>query len=207
VLVRRRLDCLRLAGAPGLLLPAGLCVGDSMADVPPLQGPLRGLGWKGKYQYDDPEVVALRGQLEAEAGISGLELIDPQEDDFAEHAARVFHRDGFVLIKDVLDAERIEILRSGCDKVIRHMLAHDNEPDRPRVGNRGSHRYSFGSAPAHFGAQYEWSMMVDPPVLDAVLTAIFGSDQYILGSGLTSGGDFNIPGSVEYQVGTARPSL
>ena len=71
--------------------------------------------------------------------------------------------------------------------------------------------------------------MVDPPVLDAVLTAIFESDQYIphpislelaprstfpikrlivrgtvccryiLGNGLTSGGDFNIPGSVEYQ--------
>ena len=88
---------------------------------------------------------------------------------------------------------------------------------------------SFGSASAHFGCQYEWSMMVDPPVLDAVLTAIFESDQYIphpislelaprstfpikrlivrgtvccryiLGNGLTSGGDFNIPGSVEYQ--------
>ena len=87
---------------------------------------------------------------------------------------------------------------------------------------------SFGSANAHFGCQYEWSMMVDPPVLDAVLTAIFESDQYtprpitvkiakvvpfrsrgllcgyrscryILGNGLTSGGDFNIPGSVEYQ--------
>ena len=37
---------------------------------------------------------------------------------------------------------------------------------------------SFGSANAHFGCQYEWSMMVDPPVLDAVLTAIFESDQY-----------------------------
>ena len=37
---------------------------------------------------------------------------------------------------------------------------------------------SFGSASAHFGCQYEWSMMVDPPILDAVLTAIFESDQY-----------------------------
>ena len=41
--------------------------------------------------------------------------------------------------------------------------------------------------------------MVDPPILDAVLTAIFKSDKYILGSGLTSCGDFNMPGSVEYQ--------
>ena len=94
----------------------------------------------------------------------------------------------------MLVGERLEILRSGCDKVIRHMLAWDDDPERPRVGNRGSHRYSFGGAPAHFGCQYEWSMMIDPPVLDAVLTAIFKSDKYILGSGLTSGGDFNIPG-------------
>ena len=98
-------------------------------------------------------------------------------------------------VKDVLVGERLEILRSGCDKVIRHMLAWDDDPQRPRVGNRGSHRYSFGGAPAHFGCQYEWSMMIDPPVLDAVLTAIFKSDKYILGSGLTSGGDFNIPGA------------
>ena len=41
--------------------------------------------------------------------------------------------------------------------------------------------------------------MVDPPVLDAILCAIFETDQYTLGSGLTSCGDFNIPGSIEYQ--------
>ncbi len=108
-------------------------------------------------------------------------------------------------VKDVLVGERLEILRSGCDKVIRHMLAYDDDPERPRVGNRGSHRYSFGSAAAHFGCQYEWSMMVDPPVLDAVLTAIFKSDKYILGNGLTSGGDFNIPGSVEYRASETCP--
>jgi hypothetical protein len=165
----------------------------------PLQGPLRDLGWRSRFQYDDPEVVALRNELDAHAGIPGLEVIDPKEEGFAQHAATVFRRDGFCLIKDVLDPERLEILRSGCDRTIRHMLAHDDNPANPRVGNRGSHRYSFGSAPAHFGCQHEWSVMIDPPVLDAVLTAIFESDQYILGSGLTSGGDFNVPGSVEYQ--------
>ena len=126
----------------------------------------------------------VRQELQASAGIQGLEVVDPAEEGFAERAARIFWRDGFVAVKDVLTKEQVETMRAGCDKVIRKMMAAD--PDRS--GNRGSHRsgnfycssscltaatnhelavvatrvrafwcrsYSFGSAPGHFGCQDE----------------------------------------------------
>ena len=43
-----------------------------------------------------------------------------------------------------------------------------------RLVSRRQRRYSLGSAPAHFGFQQEWSVLVDPPALTPVLTAIFG---------------------------------
>ena len=43
------------------------------------------------------QVVELREQLKVEAGIKGLEVIDPAEEGFALKAARVFWRDGFVV--------------------------------------------------------------------------------------------------------------
>ena len=41
------------------------------------KGDLAELGWRGKYRYDDEEVVELRAQLDRHAGIPGMELIDP----------------------------------------------------------------------------------------------------------------------------------
>ena len=52
------------------------------------------------------------------------------------------------MVKKVLDAERLARIKYGMDQVIRLMV----ETDPGRDGNRGSHRYSFGSANAHFGA-------------------------------------------------------
>ena len=72
-------------------------------DPPPLEGPLSSLGWKGTFKHDDAEVVALRSELEARAGVPGMEndIIDPAEEGYAEKAAAAFKRDGFVIIKDV----------------------------------------------------------------------------------------------------------
>ena len=156
------------------------------------QPPLGDLGWQGKYKHDSPEVVALREQLRAEAGIKGLELVDPSEPNFAQRAAALFHRDGFVLVKDALDEERQRTIKRGCDKVIRELLARDPQ----RIGNRGSHRYSFGSSPAFFGCAAEWSVLIDPPVVLEVVEAIFQSPLFRC-SGY--GGDFVIPGCTEYQ--------
>jgi hypothetical protein len=37
---------------------------------------------------------ALREQLRAEAGLRGVEIVDPAEDGYAQRAARIFLRDG-----------------------------------------------------------------------------------------------------------------
>ena len=95
----------------------------------------------------------------------------------------------------MLSPEQLETIRGGCDEVIRKMMA----VDRVRTGNRGSHRYSFGSAPAHFGHYEEWAALIEPPVLHEVLRAIWGSDGFVCTSGANNAGDFVLPGCVEYQ--------
>jgi hypothetical protein len=130
-------------------------------------------------------VVALRAQLEQHAGIPDLDVVDPAVPGFAQRAAFLLDRDGFCIIRDVLDTERLAKVRRGCEVAIREMVGRDPA----RAGNRGSHRYSFGAATAFFGLQDEWSVLLDPPVLMEVMEAIFGA----------GGGDFNTPGSTEYQ--------
>lgn len=98
------------------------------------------------------------------------------------------------MIKDVLDAERLAKIRRGCEMAIREMVGRDPY----RAGNRGSHRYSFGGSTAYFGLQDEWSVLLDPPVLMEVMEAIFGTKDFVNTSG-AGGGDFNTPGSTEYQ--------
>ena len=178
------------------------------------------LGWRGKWRYDSPEVVALRDRLLAEAGIPGIELVcvllqtfvcsprthldlhstvcdtvfvllpcpaaccpglpngtecsDPAQPGFAQRAAALFHRDNFVLVKDCLDSYRLERVRAGCAHTITKMLQHDPG----RVGSRGSHRYTFSSAPIHFGRVADWALLIDPPPVTAVLQAIFESPHY-----------------------------
>jgi hypothetical protein len=99
-----------------------------------------------------------------------------------------------VVVKDVLDTHRLSTIRRGAEMAIREMVGRDEM----RVGNRGSHRYSFGSAPASFGFQDYWSVLIDPPVLMEVMEAIFGTKDFVTNTG-SGGGDYNVPGSVEYQ--------
>jgi ectoine hydroxylase-related dioxygenase (phytanoyl-CoA dioxygenase family) len=60
------------------------------------------------------------------------------------------------------------------------------------------HRFSFGSSSAsrHMLHVDEWVDMVDLPTTTPILTAIFGSPNYILIGG---GGDVAMPGAIEYQ--------
>ena len=158
--------------------------------------PLSSLGWRGPASYGDADVTALRETLQAEAGIANIgdNVVHPSEPDYAERAARIFRRDGFVVVKECLDAERIATIRAGMERVIRQML----EKDPQRVGNRGSHRYSFGAANAFYGCQREWAVLIDPPPLTPVLAAIFGTEDYLCATG-ASGGDFVLPGALGYQ--------
>ena len=54
--------------------------------------------------YDDPEVVALRDHLREYNGLPHLEICSPDE---VDRAVRIFRRDGFVVVRDLLDAEHL----------------------------------------------------------------------------------------------------
>lgn len=141
--------------------------------------------------HDDSRVSALRENLAAHNGIVGLEILPPHE---IERAVRLFHRDGFVVVRDALDADQIELLKAGVAEVVRDIIAMDVS----RSGNRGSHRYSFGGSSTTRSMLHrpEWQMLVDLPTVTPILTAIFGSSDYIVRA---ASGDFCLPGAVKYQ--------
>jgi len=145
--------------------------------------------------YDDPGVVALRDRLREANGIVGLEVVDPTH---VERAAQIFHRDGFVAVKNVLTAEQLAVLRSGVDDVVATLIEAD--PTGEVGGGAGGlpHRYSFGgtSASRHMFHRPEWSQLIDLPTTTPILEAIFGSSEYLV---YGAGGDLALPGAIEYQ--------
>lgn len=151
---------------------------------------LNDLGWVGR-DRGDPEVSRLRDYLAENNGISELEIVGPTE---VDKARRLFYRDGFVAVADVLDRDQLDSLRRGVEREIREIL----ELDEHRGGNRGSHRYSFGGASlsGHLIHQPEWAMLLDLPTLTPIVSAIFESTDYHARGG---GGDFCLPGAIEYQ--------
>ena len=153
-------------------------------------GQVHSLGWVG-VERDTPALQELRSELLANNGMRGLPLLTPSE---VARAAQLFDRDGFVVVRDALSPAQLAFMRAGCDAAIGEMLALDPA----RIGNRGSHRYSFGGASltGQLVHRPEWAMLLDLPTVTPILTAIFGSADYIARGG---GGDFCLPGAVEYQ--------
>ena len=43
------------------------------------------------------------------------------------------------------------------------------------AGAVGWSRYSFGTAPAHFGLQDYWATLKDPPAVVEIMEAVFGT--------------------------------
>lgn len=160
------------------------------ADLGAYEADPRELGWVGR-DRSATDVAALRDHLLASNGMVGLESVRPHEID---DAVRLFRRDGFVLVVDALAPDQLRTLHEACMREAREILSRDRE----RLGNRGSHRYSFGSASAsrHLLHLPEWAMLVDLPTVTPILCAIFGADDYQLRGG---GGDFCLPGATEYQ--------
>ena len=70
--------------------------------------------------YDDPEVEALREKLREHNGIRGLEICEPHE---TQKIARIFHRDGFAVVKDLLNVEQLARWREGCAEALRDILS------------------------------------------------------------------------------------
>lgn len=145
--------------------------------------------------YDDPGVVALREKLREHNGIKGLELVSPDD---PKRAAELFHRDGFVAVRDVLDPDQLQSLRFAANKAIAQLM--EDDPDCSAGGGAGGlpHRYSFGggSASRHMLHVDEWCELIDLPTTTPILTEIFGSADYVVGG---AGGDIAMPGAIEYQ--------
>lgn len=140
---------------------------------------------------DVSRVEVLREHLAAHNGIVGLEVLEPGE---IERAVRLFHRDGFVVVRDALDADQVELLRVGVAEVVGDIVGLNPS----RSGNRGSHRYSFGGSSITRSMLHrpEWQMLIDLPTVTPILEAIFGSADYVVRA---ASGDFCLPGAVEYQ--------
>ena len=148
--------------------------------------------------YDDPGVCALREHLRAHNGIQGLEIVGPHE---IERAAQIFFRDGFVVVRDVLNASELERFRAASALVLKQILQIPGAGGRKYLTEsyRLPHRYSYGTASAsrHLLHDPVWASMIDLPTTTPILTRIFGGPEYNV---LGAGGDLCLPGAIEYQA-------
>lgn len=148
--------------------------------------------------YDDPQVEALRDFLRDNNGIQGLEICEPQE---LDRISRLFFRDGFVVVNDLLEPEALDSWRKGCAKILRDILAYPGHAGRKYITetNRLPHRYSYGTASASRQLLHEtaWASMIDLPTTTPILKKLVGSSDYHVWG---AGGDLCLPGAIEYQA-------
>ena len=147
--------------------------------------------------YDDPGVEALRERLRQHNGIRGLEICEPTE---IKKAARIFHRDGFVVVRDLLNSEQLARWRAGCARALRDILSIPGQGNRKYMSETGRlpHRYSYGTSSASRQMLHDpaWASMIDLPTTTPIVTEIFGTSDYRVWG---SGGDLCLPGAIEYQ--------
>ena len=141
--------------------PASSCLRGDLTDEA-FSGDLSELGWRGRFKYDDPEVVALRAALEENAGIPDIEVIDPAVAGFAQRAAFLLNRDGYCVVKDVLDSARLAKIRRGCEIAIREMVGRDPM----RLSEKAVQRIK--SASAGVGLHLGWQGCAPADAADAL---------------------------------------
>ena len=129
--------------------------------------------------YHDPEVEVLRSHLRQHNGIRDLEICEPDE---IKRAARIFHRDGFVVVRDLLNVEQLRRWREDCAQVLADILSISGPGDRKYVTETGRlpHQYSYGTCSASRQMLYHsaWASMIDLPTTAPILAEIFGSSSY-----------------------------
>jgi ectoine hydroxylase-related dioxygenase (phytanoyl-CoA dioxygenase family) len=102
----------------------------------------------------------------------------------SEEAAAVFHRDGFVCIREALTPEQRTFAQQGASRVIAEQLAAVGKEKM----NRGFARHSFGDQIHH----PEWAILVDLPTILPVVQAIWKSEDFTC---MGAGGDYCLPGA------------
>jgi ectoine hydroxylase-related dioxygenase (phytanoyl-CoA dioxygenase family) len=110
-----------------------------------------------------------------------IELLEPAD---IERAATIFHRDGFVAIKDALTPEQLRFAQDGANRVIREQV----QSIGLEKANRGFARFSFGDQIRH----PEWAMLIDLPTMLPIVDRIWSSTAYSCTGG---GGDYSVPGA------------
>ena len=144
-----------------------------------------------------PEVQALRNHLRDNNGIRGLEICEPAE---VQRAAAIFHRDGFVVVKNALSPGDLAAMREACERNLRTILSKPHSNDRKYVQETGRlpHRYCYGTCSASRQMMHEpaWASIIDMATTTPILCEIFGSAEYSVWGG---GGDLSLPGAIEYQ--------
>jgi hypothetical protein len=110
-----------------------------------------------------------------------FELVEAND---VPRAARIFRRDGFVALVDVLSESQLQLARRGADRVITEQV----EATVPENANRGFARYSFGPQHQH----PEWSQLIDLPPLLRLVEAIWESPDFLCSG---AGGDYSLPGA------------
>lgn len=137
------------------------------------------------------DIQRLTTHLLANNGIANLQHLGLGD---VELIVKRFKKDGFVVVENVLQPDQVAMLAEGCNQVVDEILALDAE----RAGNRGAYRYSFGGSSLTRSQLHHpaWQMMLEVPAVTKLVSAIFGSDDYILRA---ASGDFCLPGAVGYQ--------
>jgi len=110
-----------------------------------------------------------------------IEVLAPNE---IEKAAQIFHRDGFVAIKDALSPEQLKFAQDGANRIIDEQT----KVTELEAANRGFARYSFGDQIRN----PEWAMLINLPTTAPILEAIWNSAEYSCTGG---GGDYSVPGA------------
>jgi len=109
------------------------------------------------------------------------EVLSPTE---TQKAAALFHRDGFVVIKDTLTPKQLKFAQDGANRIIQKQT----EETELEKANRGFARYSFGDQMHH----PEWAQLIDLETTAFILEAIWNSTEYTCGG---AGGDYSVPGA------------
>ena len=147
--------------------------------------------------FNDPEVQNYRKYLRKHNSALNFEICEPTE---IERALRIFQRDGFVIVRNVLNADQLKRLRVACAKSLHEILKFKGTGDRKYITESGRlpHRYAYGtcSASRHMLHNQAWAELIDFSATTPLLKRIFGGPEYHVWGG---GGDVCLPGAIESQ--------